>query len=446
MPYIPNVDDEEQPGQGAVSPGAGGIHTSPGGIGSAPSGNATPAPKDAGGQFATLQSYLTANQGQAAPLANKITSGIQGQYNNLAGQNDTTLSGISGQVSSGYTPENQDVLAKEAANPANFASNPSDVQSFQKQLADQFTGPTSAESTQDFQKQQNAINSAIATGTAQTGSEAGREQLLQQNEARPTTGVTALNSAILTQSPDYLGQVQNAYKPFSNLLSNLNTGASGINTQIASNTAEAQDAAQKANAQISSQAQKLQSDLNANLANATNTVNQYNSGLQNWQTGVAANQPFNAALGTSNLLNLLNLQNPFSGNYTAMNAPTLPQVATQDQYATDQALRTLAGAGYNPTFSPSDASQVGTFNTPGAVPTAPNIQNLLMSIEQNMPGYNAANTNDPFLGGTGIENPQYVQLFENLLNQVNGIYGNNTYTSPILYGNSPIPGQYQVKR
>lgn len=468
MPYIPNApDDEQQPGQGAIAPGAGGIRTSPGGIGNAPSAGAPP-PKDAGGQFATLQSYLTANQGQAAPLANKITSGIQGQYDTLGGQNASTLSGIQGQVAQGYTPQNQDILAQEAANPVSFASNAGNVQSFQKQLADQFTGPTSAESTPDYQKQQSAINNAIATGTAQTGSEAGREQLLQQNEARPTTGVTALNSAILTQSPDYLGQVQNAYKPFSNLLSGLSSGASDVNAQIAKNTAEAQDTSQKANAQIASQSQKLQSDLNTNLASATDQTNKYNSGLQDWQTGVAANQPFNAALGSSNLLSLLNLQNPFSGNYSAINAPTLPQVATQDQYATDQALKTLAGTGYNPTFNPSDAAQIGKFSAPGTLPAAPDIAKLMDDIAAaDIKNYTGGNGVAPIpvtpglLGSTTLGGAQSAMLqgfapnqfsnyqtqvlpFQNLMAALRQIYGDQ-YTTPALVGGKPIPGQYLLK-
>src|ERR1700690_437612 len=123
MAFVSNMSDEEEQknqSQGPVAPGGASntVKLAPtGGIGSAggsPSaGGASP---NSGGGFASLNQYVNANQGQAQPLANQITGGIQNQYNTLQGQNQQTLQGIQGQVDTGYTKQNQDILAQEAAN------------------------------------------------------------------------------------------------------------------------------------------------------------------------------------------------------------------------------------------------------------------------------------------------------------------------------------------
>jgi hypothetical protein len=457
MAYIPNTD-EEQPGSNVVSPGAGGTRVSAGsGVGGAATPGATPSTPGAGGSFATLQSYLSANQGQAAPLANKITSGITDQYNTLQGQNASTLGGIQNNVNQGSTPEDTNLLAQEAANPVSFASNPGNVQSFQKQLADQYTGSMSAESTPEFSNQQNAINQAIATGTSQTGTEAGREQLLQQTEARPTTGVTALNSAILTQSPDYLNQVQGAYKPFSNLLTGLNTGAQNIDTQIGSQQSQAADAQAKSNKQISDQVNNLntsiQNNLNTAQTNTNNAMNAYNtlgtdigtkgySGLSSTQLASLGITPQQAASYDA-AYNLLNTTAPMTyiGNTPqpvaqaslvgapTISTPSLATVATPDQYSQAQAFQTLL-SGLNSSLAPViDQSTVGragtyqppaaSFNTAGAQQEVQNANNTANFLA----GYNPSlNSSNPAIYNTYTLGQNYVApsqaTMQDFLNQL----------------------------
>jgi hypothetical protein len=442
MAYIPNTD-EPQPGSNTITPGAVGTQLAPsGGVGSAPAGGSLSSPQAPGGQFATLQSYLTANQGQAAPLANKITSGIGQQYNTLQGQNASTLSGVQGQVAQGSTPLDQTLLAQEAANPVSFASNPGNVQSFQKQLNDQYTGPQSAESTPAFTAQQNAINKAISTGQNQTGTEAGREQLLQQTEERPTTGVTALNSAILTQSPDYLSQVQNAYQPFSNLLTGLSSGASDINKQIAQNQAQAQQASKTANQQISGQTSALNTNVNTELQNLQNQYNQYNTGAATLANQLQSGQlpagygvdPGLQAFIAQNLTPWINQYTPgYTPTYNFANAtpqfptaaaPTINQAATPQDFAMLQALGTLAGAPVASPLSGLDPTLAGTYTTP----TLPTINNKALAGDiqagfaanpaiVNAPAYEQygsllsalakyqGNVNDPFYHFGQVNNP-----------------------------------------
>src|SRR5258708_2123410 len=358
------MEDEEgkqnAQSQGPLSPGGTGqtVHLAPSsGIGSTGGGAGSLPASGGGGQFATLQNYVDANQGQAAPLAGKITSGVQNQFNTLQGQNQSTLQGLQGQVQGGYTPQDQGLLASEASNPVSFASNPSNISSFQKQLNDQYTGPTSAEGSGAFQNQQAKVNQAISTGNNLAGSEPERHQILTSVEKAPSASVTGLNEAILSQDPKAFGSIENAYKPFSGLNDQLSAGAADINKNIAQGQSQAQGASSQANSQIASQNKALQDNLNANLANMTTQGQQYQQGVTN------ANQTAETAI--QNAVNTFEkgvekdslgrpVINPNSWNSIGMGAfgpgatyntalPTMAQAATPDQYAMGSALSQLGG-------------------------------------------------------------------------------------------------------
>lgn len=411
MPYVSNMDNEEQkqdpkaPQTGAVPPvGGGAVHLSPsaagptsGGGGTAGLTGATPA--SAGGSFASLDKYLGANQGQAEPLAGKLTSSIGKQYDTLSGQTDSTLNDINSQIAANAAPTNAgDVIAKESANPTSFANDPGNVKSFQSLLNASYGGPASAESTTGFSNQQNAINNAISTGTANTTTEAGRENLLSQNEAKPTTGVTALNSAILSQSPTALGSVENAYKPFNNLLTTMQTGAGTANKAIASQQAQAaadnKAASDAINQQIGGLNTGVQSNLdklNAGNADFTNTYNGLIDTLANGTQALSPNQI--SALGltqaqadalqqqaqlanTSQYMTGHNFGAPsatsvvnndaFLAQQSAPVAATVNQAATPEQFQTLMALLSLNN-GNLPTgalLDPTQATQAGTYTAP----------------------------------------------------------------------------------
>lgn len=416
MAYVSNAPEEEKqdpnaPQQGAVAPvgGGGAVHLAPssglsGAGGGGGAAGAPPAPgagaSPAGGQFASLNQYLGANQGQATPLAGKITGQIGQQYNTLSGQNDSTLGGINSQIAANATPT-QDAtnatIAKESANPTSFASDPNNVASFQGLLNASYAGPASAEGQSSFTDQQTALNNAIATGQTNTTTAAGRENLLSQNEATPTTGVTALNSSILSQDPNALGSVENAYKPFNNLLTNLSTGASAADKQIATQQANATAANQAASGAITNQTGALNTAVNGQLANANTTnsnyVNDYNNIIGNLGAGGTLTAPEISELGMtpdqySALQSQMNLANtsqymtapnfgaasatsqinndPYLTQEAAPAAVTANQVATPQQFQTLMALMSLNG-GQLPTgavLDPTAAAQAGTYVAP----------------------------------------------------------------------------------
>lgn len=412
MPFVENMDDEQKADpnvapQGPISPtgGGGSVRLSPssavpasGGSGGSASAGAGKPPAAAGGSFASLNQYIDANQGQAAPLADKLTPGINKQYSDLDSQNNAAIANINNQVTNapGYMASNPNVIAQESANPVSFAGDQGNVKQFQGLLNDSYGGPASAEGTSDYANQQGAINNAIAAGTAATTTEAGRENLLSQNEATPTTGVTALNSAILSQDPNALGSVENAYKPFNNLLTNLNTGAQGVDTTIGKEQADAASASQAANQAISSQINALNTGVSGELTSAQQKAAAQNAQIKNdlaagtpttsdlaslgmnsdqWNALSAADKAaatsqvvtsnqgqFNANTGTATIdpTQFLTQQDP-NAVYNANN------VATAKDYANAQAYQTLLN-GLNlgtPTtlINPSTASQAGTAPT-----------------------------------------------------------------------------------
>lgn len=373
MPFVENMDEEEKDpnaSTGPISPvgGGGAVHLAPSSAVAPTGGNVASAggapTNTAGGQFASLNQYVTANQEQAVPLATTITAPITKQYSDLDAQNNATIAGLNSQVTGGYTPNNPDTLASESANPVSFASDAGNVKNFQSLLNDTYSGPASAEGTSGFTNQQTAINNAIAAGQQQTGTEAGRKQLLQSQEAVPTSGVTALDSAILSQSPEALSKVETAYQPFSSLLTNLNTGAQGVDTSIAKGQTDSAAAAKAANDAIAQQTAALNTKLTGDLSTAQTNIGGFNKDVTTIQ---GAANGYNSAIQAflqanpqiknptaADLSQWLNLQ-------TYAGSPTISQVATPEDYSTAAALQTLNGT--NPVgtnINASTSSQAGT--------------------------------------------------------------------------------------
>lgn len=430
MAYVSNQqgpdEEEENKGQGGVSPNGGAVHLAPSsGVGSTtPTGSTSnPAPSPAGGQFASLDKYVSANQGQAAPLANKITSGITDQYNTLDQQNKAIASNIQGQVQAGTTTDQNGLIAKEAANPTSFASDPNNVASFQKLLNASYTGPLSAENDNGYQGQQAAINNAISQGQAQTQTEAGRQQLLAKNAAKPTAGVTALNGAILSENPMALNQIETAYDPFKNLVSGLGSSAADINKQIVANKAATEQTNQTANTQLGGQLTNLNTSVqdaakaaqdkltnqNAQVTGALGnvyggtpvdtaqtTLGTYGGGTTPWYNttnynvgslspevqqllGLSPDQAaqLQASLASAGTSQMMNGHNFGAGSPTAQidlsqfltqtdpTQITAANTATADQYAQANALKQLFGGNMpqNLVLDPAQAAMAGTAPT-----------------------------------------------------------------------------------
>lgn len=458
MAFVSNdqTDDEDNkntaqnPSQGPVSPSGGGsaVHLAPtSGVGStgtsagAPSANGTPA---AGGSFATLDKYVGANQGQAEGLANTIASGAQSQADALNTQNQGVLTGIQGSINSAYTPQDTGVLSAEAADPVSFASNPSNISSFQNQINDQYTGPASAEGTAAFQTQQAAINNQISEDNAQTQTDAGRTQLLQGVEKAPTAGVTGLNNAILSQDPNAAASINNAYQnQFAGVLNGLNSGAAALDPSIAQAKTGAASASAAANKQIADQASGLQTALQGNVTKDQAAENDYNAAVNTSNTNLADFNPIASdinAYDTSYGITPFSGLSPYLASPTALytDVPNINSAATNQNVALNSALSQLGGSNYSSPIT--DPTQAGTF----AVPTlnsvspvgdaagleysalTPALQSTYNTLDGNLNP--AALSTDPngesyaIAGNAGdVHNPSpQAAAFEKLMQQLNG--------------------------
>lgn len=423
MAYVSNMDNEEQKTdsniapQGGISPtgnSGGAVRLSPassvptvGGGGTSGGGTpgTAPTPNTAGGSFASLNKYIDANQGQAAPLTGQLTSSVNKEYNNLDAQNNATISNINNQVANapGYTPNNPDVLAQEAANPVSFANDKGNVKQFQSLLNNTYGGPVSAESTSDFANQQTAINNAIATGTANTTTEAGRKNLLSQNEATPTTGVTALNSAILSQDPNVLSSIENSYKPFNNLLTNLNTGAQGVDTTIGKEQADAAASAQAANQAISNQINALNTGVTGELTSAQQKAATQNAQLK---SDLAAGTPSAAdlqAMGiTSDQWNSLSAADKAAATSQVVNS-------NQGQFSANTGTTTIDPSQFLTQQDPNAVFNAANIATPQDYAQAQAFQTLLSGLNLGTPQtiINSSTANQAGTAPTNLNNYDY---------------------------------------
>lgn len=307
MPFVSNMgspEEEEQkkqqitPQGGATPGGTGGAVRLAPGASAMGGGASTGGPANTGGQFASLNQYLTANIGKAEPLAGKITADVGKQYQGLETAGQQALQNIGSQVSAQTGAENaQQTLAEQAANPVSFASDPGKVKSFQNLLTAQYGGPQSAESTSEYAKQQADINRAIAQGQSSVQSEAGRQNLLAKTAAKPTSGVTALNSAILSSSPEALASVEGAYKPFQNLLTGLQSGAAEQNKAIAAQQEKTAAARKQSAEALKGQMSALNQDVTARTAAAQKNLAAQNERIKSELAAGNVSDQSLAALG-----------------------------------------------------------------------------------------------------------------------------------------------------
>lgn len=390
MPFVNNMNEEEDkkqgPGaQGGVSPegpGSASVRLAPD-AGVEAGGSSTKGPASAGGQFASLNQYLNANIGQAEPLAGKLTAKVGEQYKGLEGQNQAALQKIGSQISSTPSYENaNETIAAATTDPVSFTSDPNKTASFQNLLKASYGGPQSAESTGEFAGQQEAINRAIAQGQNTVKTEAGRSNLISQTSAKPTTGVTALNSAILSKSPTALASVENAYKPFENLLTGLQSGAVEQNKAIAQRQEQAATAKRGATDALMSQMEGLNTSVTGKLSAAQKNLAAQNERVR---AELAAGTPSDASLQTLGMSR--DQWNSLSGAQKAAATP-------QDVFSNQRQFGATSGT------TDIDFNDFLAQNDPNASLSAANVA----SKED----YDRAQAFQSLLGGLNLETPNMV--------------------------------------
>lgn len=374
MNQLPQTSSGSGAGAGAANTTASG---SPQGAPAVP--NSTQAPP-----VQNLQAYLAANAPQAVQMGQNIAGNLTQQSNQVTGDINADQAAFDQSVQASNTAPNVQLVDQAASNPSQFVQDPNNVAAFQAQENANYTGPANFESSSYYTplntEVQNAVNNAPNINEPY-----GVQQLVTGQEQNPTVGEENLDSLLLEQSPQALAPIAAAEAPYANLGTALTNAAGTEDASVAQ--AQANDAAAPAlvnstfltgpNAVVPAWEQGLQNELTS-AQTGTNTYN------QDVASQIAEyNQLFP-------IINSYEAQNPQFTNLGApptlqqsdVNAPTLPGVATPQDYQTEAALSQLLGSSLGSTpIDQSTASEAGTYQVPQYNPA--DIQSYLNPLAEN---------------------------------------------------------------
>lgn len=372
-----------------------------------------------------LGDYLKANQDQVQQMANNISGNINSQFNSVQKGVDQAASQFGSQVQAGYTPTDPTVLKQVQDNPVQAAGNADTVSSFQKQLNDQYTGPSNFEGTNLYGGAQKQVQDAIQQSNL-LGTYPGLSTYLQNNvEQNATPGQNTLDTVLLQGNMPAYQTVKDAAKPFAGLNDYL-TNATSQQDKAAQTAAQAAPAAKQAAQDVFGNVttgfnKSLQDKLNAASTGAKNFNSSYNdliarlsntmpTGMDNGikaltpeqLKGIGVNQsaldqyaqanqylnnysqapgPVNQMLGNMPAASPMQLSSFLSGGTPANLPAGLSDVASPDDFAESSALSTLGGNAYSPILSQGNAAQAGTYKPGGTYQTF-NTDNANQLVQQ----------------------------------------------------------------
>lgn len=352
-----------------------------------PSSSVAPAP------FTNLGSYLAVNAPQIQGMAGQVAGQLGQTYQTAKGAVDTGASNIQNQINAGYAAPNADIVNQAATNPTEFAAKPENVAAFQAQYNDKYNGPASAEVTPDYTTTQGAVQKAV-NDAANLGNYGGLQSYLTTNlEANPTQAISALDTALLNQSPEAIGQINTAAGQFPGLTDYFSQAIGQQNQNIANAQNAATTNAQSIQNQFTGEGgviPSFQNDLNARLAAArTLATNQGTAAVNALGDFTKFNPETMKTLGlTPEEVNQLQLNKEILSNYGTTigssgqpyyNADTfnlknyatqaspdvqiLPEnFATPADYAKAAALAQLTGQDLSGYLNQQNATEAGTYN------------------------------------------------------------------------------------
>lgn len=407
MATIAQNQDEENPQNPAGGPttvagtgGAGGSGTgvAAAGAGTGPAASPVqqaPNPQNSSG-YTDVASYLNANQGGASKLGSQVSTNLTNNYNDTKAGIDNSYNSFTGQVNSGYVPENTDLINQVTADPTAAASDSTLSSGYQAQLNDTYTGPTQWD---DFGTQQGNVNNATQYGSLPTtpgGLNVLTQQVEGQNGGPQSQGINQLDTLILGGSPTAMSQVQAAADPYSGLNDYINTqntaGTQAIGqaqTAATKTAADALGAFTGANGTLTN----LDNTINTNATNAQNTATAQNASVLADLKNLYGGAPVDSSttqLGTYNggTTPWYNTTNYNVGDISPQDLQTLGM--TQDQW---NALKTpLQGAA---TSTMSTGAGTGGHNFGAGSPTSQVDLTQWLTQQDPTQAITAANTATP---------------------------------------------------
>lgn len=399
-------DDESQPqgsqtvsAQPMTTGGAGGAYgnttVAPGGMRPM---QAAPPSDSSGTGWTNIQSYLNANQSQAAGMGQQIANNVNTQAQNAqTGVNNLSQNFASqvGQATTNYDPNqvNNDISAALGMT-SGSTFNPSYVSNFSNFANASYIGPTNLDQENNYGTVSNNLNNALNT-LSETGSEAGRDQLLQAQYGNDsangyTQGENALDQGLVEGSEAAQKDLSNVASNWSGLgdsLNNANTqGLAGV-TQARGTDAATRQAAAAALGQYGSYTAPAATGQAGTYSGGSGALGTFGQGLYNnfskdlgaytgAQGQIASSEatdnwtPELSTLGLNPNMNTYGVKLNANQNYIKMNgvAPTLANASSADNYAQQAALDQLAGAlpggaasvGGSGLLTPAESAQAGT--------------------------------------------------------------------------------------
>ncbi len=418
MAYVGNTGtDQEELGTGsapmsqlpvtATGTGAGAVAANTSAAGS-PQGAAAVPTTTSAPPVQDLQAYLTANAPQAAQMGQNIANNLENTATKVTGDINADQAAFDANVQANNTAPNSQLVEEAAANPTEFVQDPNNVAAFIAQEDAAYGGPASFEASPYYQSLDQEVQSAVSD-TPNITTPAGIEQLVAGQETNPTLGMENLDQLLLEGTPGATAPIAPAVAEDQALTGTLGSTASTEDAaiqQAAADDAAAQTGVQSTfltgpNAVVPTWESNLASELEA----AQNADTAYNGVLS---SGISTANPelqsleellntdlssLGPVLGTveNDIGNSAGAQpylqaveneyqqavNPIEANLNdwlnatpQTTAPTEADVATSQDYATEQALQELLGSGLGVTpINQSTASEAGTYTVP-SLPTA----------------------------------------------------------------------------
>jgi hypothetical protein len=345
----PTVNPTVTNGQSATTSGGGGV--------SGPSSS---------GRFTNLQKYIKANadfkQDQGG-LAGSISNNIQQSADQTKGQIDQAAQAFKNQANTAQAsyvqptqPNQPSLLQKATADPTAFLQNQQDVAALNAQRDAAYTGPNSL---QDLEGKQNLGNlntnvQNVKSQAEQTGTEAGRFNLLRQMFGKPsyTTGAQRLDNLVLQGNQDQAQKLQQTRQIGNQAARALDTTNAATQDQAKQYAAQADQIRNDTRSGLNNAVSDFDKSMNRRVLDAqTQQAHDYDQTLTNANNGQLSSGILHD-LGIDDGANIYNVD---LGKYINQSAitPTKQTIASDTDYARANALQQLLGGAAD-----SDRSQI----------------------------------------------------------------------------------------
>lgn len=211
--------EQENGGQSLAGAGT----DQPGGTGGTGGGTVPDAPTDGGFQspqakglsgWVDINAYLDANRDQSAGLADKVSSGLTSQLENVRGDIEAANQRFRSTVDQGATRLDQDLIDRGTADPTSLT--PEERERFKKMRTASYGGPSAFSQSEDFGNIVGKTAEAVNRGKS-VDTEAGREEILTSLGMNPTKGQVAFDQLLIGANPEARGKLSAAAKPFEEL-------------------------------------------------------------------------------------------------------------------------------------------------------------------------------------------------------------------------------------